>query len=519
MSQVKRAEDLLNKLTINPSCELTKDGANFVVQRFDPYHDLPKKPVGYIDSYNGHTVARCIKKTITINATSGEGAAPATTWNCHIWDTPILRPTQMTLRTGGNGNVFEYSKEANDSPDYGGLMIQRSNNDGPTWTYPQAGTSTNILGRLNLSDNDLKNVMRVTATGFEVIDETAELYKQGTLTAYRQNQQQTKPVYMKMIAESGTGVDSNNIFTVEGSAQILKFPPTSTANAMLIPDTKQWLVKEGAYVVADYHDNELPMTQPEYIMPAMVDDSGEQTIVLDNSIVRMPTPEDESQASNIGIPTDTPTLWHNIPCGKNRILPTNQSGVFLTGLNPQASITVNKIWYVECAPTGEDEELLSLCGQSPAYDAFALMLVSKLRRDCPIAVKLRENFLGEWFVNGIRSVVQTVAPWLSNANVVVKQVGQWLDSASTNNGYINPQSFVKGDVAKKVSQEKNPKPQMVVVNRQPPPAPRKKPPKRAAYKPVPELLANGRKVRYNDNAADRERQKRVRRAKARAGLL
>ena len=141
----------------------------------------------------------------------------------------------------------------------------------------------------------------------------------------------------------------------------------------------------------------------------------------------------------------------------NRFTPKNQSGVFLTGLNPQASITINKIWYVECAPTGEDEELLSLCSQSPEDDPVALKIIAALRRDSPVAVKLYENYMGEWFFSGIKDLINKTMPWLSNAQVVGNQVVKWIDTASTNDGYINPQSFVKGPVAPKVAKEKKAK--------------------------------------------------------------
>lgn len=481
LTRVKRAEMLLNKMTISQNCELTKEGANFVKQRFDPYHDLPMKPAGYPDSYNGSTVSRCVKKTITIGAQSAEGPVPTSTWNCHIFSTPILDPAIFTPITGGNGNVIGYGKDLNNSRSYGGIMMQRSDSDGPSWSYPQAETSTNVLGQLSLSRNDLKNVMRVTSIGFEVIDETAELYKQGTLTAYRQNQQQKDPFFCKMIATSG-GITTADHYVTDATAMLIKKPPVTTAAAMMIPNTKQWLVKEGAYCVIDFHDNDIPMTEPEYILPILIDDATEYVLPLNNAPTHVARPASYATGLGIGITTNTPTILHYTSPTLNRIYPINTTGVFLTGLNPQASITVNAIFYVECAPTGEDEELLSLCSQSPAYDPLAMELISKLRRDCPIAVKLRENYMGEWFFNGIKNVINTALPWLSNAQIVAKQVGNWIDTASTNDGYINPQSFVKGDVATKTMLEKNPKPKLAVVTtpagswvpKAPGPAPMKK---------------------------------------------
>jgi hypothetical protein len=470
-AKITRAEKMLNNLAASPMCELSKDGANYVKQRFDPYHDLPMKPVGYPDGYAGSTVARCIKKSVTVSATSGGGGAPESTWDLHIYDSPIEKPVLLTPDTGGENNLFLDSGITPNVATYGGLMAHRTDNG--IWGYPASPTS--LVGRLQLSDNDMKNVMRVVSSGFEVIDQTAELYKQGTLTAYRQNQQQSSPqTYIKIA--SGVDVSTTDQKVQVTSAQIFKFPPINVAAAMLIPNTKQWLVKEGAYVVTDYNSDEIPMTEPVYIEPVLVPDNQEvftdpgypletkfmpRTFQLNNQL---------TQTWSFGSSPVVNLLerWNRTEA--YRYTPKNQSGVILTGLNPQASITINKIWYVECAPTGEDEELLSLCSQSPEDDPVSLKIIAALRRDSPVAVKLFENYMGEWFFNGIKDLISKTMPWLSNAQVVGNQVVKWIDSASTNDGYINPQSFVKGAVAPKVASEKSGKTAIVI---KPPPRPKK----------------------------------------------
>lgn len=474
MSRVTRGEKLLSALAASDMCELSKAGSDYVKERFDPYHDLPMKPVGYPDSYNGSTVTRCIKKSVTISATSGGGDAPSTTWSCHIFDTPLEKPVTLKQNytsggagSQGNNNVFADDGNVSAFTQYGGIMAVRSDNQ--QWTYPSV--TADVVGRLNLSDNDLKNVMRVVSSGWEVIDETAELYKQGTLTAYRQNQQQNTPqVYTKVLFGLATGGGQNSVAITSG--QLLKFPPANVAAAMLSPNTKQWLVKEGAYVVTDYNSDEIPMTEPTYIEPVMMDDNVEVLYGSGASKVNtnfwMPQFDQNQLVNQNWTNATTPATSFFEKWGStkpNKFTPKNQSGVFLTGMNAQASITLNKIWYVECAPTGEDEELLSLCSQSPEYDPIAMKIVASLRRDSPIAVKLRENYLGKWFFDGISDFVKSALPWLSNAKTIGKQVVKWVDNANTNEGYINPQSFVKGDVAKKVAREK-PKKQAIVIKTQ-----------------------------------------------------
>lgn len=447
-TNVTKGEKLLYALANNSRCELTPDGANFIKQRFDPYHDTPMKPVGYPDSYNGFTVSRCIKKTMTFTQTSGGAATQTTPWDAHVFMTPVCRPMPLQLTNSRTGNQYKFNAAAAlPTHKYGGLMVVGNMASGTNFAYPTVNTPTNGLGLLSLTNDDLKGNMRVTSMGFEVIDGTAALYRQGILTAYRQNQQQKEPVFMEGWADSGNV--ANKIQSDMATCEWLKFPPVNTADAMAIPNTKQWKVEEGAYVTADFHSDECPMKGPVYTKPIFTQDGNAATI----SDVDGFWLEIETTVMEHTIPNLATTTFQSRCITPNRILPVNQSGVILTGLNPQATITVNCIWYVECAPTSDDQELLSLCSESPQEDYFAKMIISRLRRDSPVAVKLRENYTGEWFFDGIRSVVNTVTPWLSNALTVGKQVNKWIDHAGKNDGYINPQSFVRGDVATKVAKD------------------------------------------------------------------
>jgi len=509
-TNVTKGEMMLRALTKNPSCELTPEGASYIKQRFDPYHDTPMKPVGYPDSYNGHTVSRCIKKSVTFTATSADGAAPTTPWSFHIFNTPIAHPTPMlAVVNQADTNLFNWTIAQNPSKEYGGLMVLRS--DTGNFVYPSPSTSTNQLAQLSLSNEDLSNDMRVVAMGFELIDGTAELYRQGIITAYRQNEPQPQQFFVSGLSTESSGTTKT---MMKGTGRVVKFPPTNTAQAMLIPDTKQWRVAEGAYCVADFNSEDIPMIPPVPIFALMSPYTGDIGIGGDDTIFsHINWDGSETNSYTIATTVETTITERNVPT--QRYYNWNQTGIFGSDVNPLGSFTLNAIWYVECAPSGEDEELLSLCSQSPADDKFATMIVSKLRRDSPIAVKLRENYMGEWFVNGIRDAVKTVTPWLANAQTVGNQIVKWADYASTNDGYISPQSFVRGDVAKKVAKEKNPvsqKKRAIGPPRPPPPAP-----KGAAFRPTRVRKTNPapKTKREKDNGKEIRRRVAIQAAKGR----
>lgn len=471
-SNVSKADRLLNSLAKNRSCSLTPEGVNFVRQRFDPYHDLPIKPTGLPDSYDGATITRCLKRTITVSQTSGGGVATTTPWDLHVFNTPLL--TQNNFRRVKDSQAQFARVDFSEEPfRYGGLMIMSNNQSGDNFDYETFDTSdsTFLLGTLELKESDIQNNMRVIAQGFEVMDGTANLYQQGVLTCYRQNQPQETDFSATII--SHPLVDPTLQYYMNDQAFIIKTPPVNTGAALLIPGSKQWLVKEGSYTSIDYHTNPV-MTLPRLVRPCL------QSEERPNGASALSTQFTSAAFSGndafVPIPGTSPASF--LAVNKLQVVrphPVNQSGIFLSGLHPLATITINCIWYIESAPDGDDEELLTLASASPELDTFALMMVSELRRDSPVAVKLKENYLGEWFVNGVRDIVQGVMPWLNNAQVIGKQIVDWSDQASKNNGMLNPQSFVRGSVQAKVAKEQKVKKEANSrIPKPPPPAPMKR---------------------------------------------
>ncbi len=484
-NRVSKAERLLNRLQREPSCSLTPEGANYVKQRFDPYHDNPIKPGGYPDAYNGFTVSRCVKKSMTLSQTSGGLPATETPWDMHIFNTQCLDPDFFTLVTdASSGGASQFEANFNNStPKWGGVMIQGNNASGTQFNYLDPSSATeSILGQISLSENDLSDNMRVIAMGIEIIDGTAALYRQGILTAYRQNQPQQQQFTFQGFQTPNA---ANTIATYTGSGRLFKLPPTDTKSALLIPDSKQWKVEEGAYISVDFNSEDIPMIAPETVVACYQDDfEGSE---ISSTVTQFRALHKPNNYVDRSILTTTPTTWRSYGGATHRYLPVNTNGIFLTGLNPLATITVNVIYYLECAPDGDDEELLTLASESPALDVFAMMMVSELRRDAPVAVKLYENYMGEWFVDGVKSIISKVLPWMHNAGVVGRQINSWADEASANDGMLNPQSFVRGPVSEKVAKEKKIKKGVI------PPPPVNPAPKKIAFrpKPVTEIVSRG----------------------------
>ena len=501
MSRVTKGEKLLAELAKTPLCELTPEGAAFVRQRFDPFHDNPVKPVGYPDEYNGHTLPRIVKQSVSFNATSGGAAAPTTPWSFMIVATPILMSAKAK-KVVSKGQNWQFDFNSDLSEYYGGFMVVKSP-DGTNFPWPPAGE--NILGQLELSETDLDNMMRVTSAGFEFVDTTSELYRQGLLTTFRQN----VPTMEKWASRGSctANAPANIRLDINTDLVALQFPPNDVASAVLLPDSKQWLVQEGCYVSLDFNSDQLPMSFPEHLAYAMSSASSPKVFDFqDFDYERIVGVQGVADQGYFSIPTSPVTYVSGEAVRPTKRMPVNQTGIICSNVSPQFAGSLNAIWYCEQAPGLESADIVNLAYQSPSYDPFAMMLISKLRKDCPIAVKLRENYLGEWFFNGVKDIATAVAPWLSNAQAVGNQVVKWVDSANANNGYISPQTIIKGDVAKKHLKDKKQMilpalPAKTVQNgyvpvRRPPPGPA---PKKVAFQPRPPRKTRSRRAPKNTN--------------------
>jgi len=83
---------------------------------------------------------------------------------------------------------------------------------------------------------------RVVGGGFEVINTTAPIYQQGTVTAYRSPQ-----TFASTMIEST--VATTPVVGLGFPATMHLMAPSSPAAALLLPGSKQWPAARGSYSV------------------------------------------------------------------------------------------------------------------------------------------------------------------------------------------------------------------------------------------------------------------------------
>lgn len=366
------AEIMLNRA-------LTADGRDWLVLALDPFHDYPRQLAGYPDADNSSTVVSCFQYEFDLSKPPGVVG----NWDSHVFTMPLLRVETFDQCKAINGPHYQQVQTAAGAPtvSLGPLTIISA--DAGQRLFPEAGGAfnpTNLnVNAINCSTDAFPGRSRVIGWAFELVNTTAEMYKQGALTAYRMPQA-VVPDWYNQLNLAGTQ-------TTQQPACTVLAPPSTADFAMKLGGTSlQWAAAEGAYVVGSQFTVNNPLNSP----------AGLQTVVVQTT---EETFGQYSLMSPWAVPA--PVALNNDSYGfsalSQKLVPFNTSGVFLTGLSPQTTFRVKMKMYVEKAPSYVDTALSVLATPSAPYDSKALALYSASLSQLPVAVKVGENSVGDWF--------------------------------------------------------------------------------------------------------------------------
>lgn len=440
----------VRKTTLNTLVEektLSPEGKNWFIEAVDPFHDDKITLSGFPDMNVSSSVVQCIKQTATLTAeTSAVGTG---NWDAHIvmWPFPVQN---------GASNLPQLY---NTSDDYNRMsVLQKAVGTGITpyhmgglttfcvasgqQTYGSSALSSSIQQNVSVGiDSEfLEGSVRIIGMGFEVVNTTADIYKQGQVIVYRQpmptpdtqftagftsatalKQSCTDCVKDTSCKSCGSSKDDENSSIEKrvgalpadlGYATTYAFqsPPTLPADALLLEGSAQWGAREGVYCVSTQNTMENPAkTLAPVVLASFADDwlstgGAGQVICTPLSVV-----------------SGTTSLLAPIRC--QYISPFNLSGAYFTGLSTQTSLTITATWYVERFPTARERNLAVLASPSPAYDDAAYELYARSIKFLPVGVMQGENPLGEWFGNVLDAVRDYAVPIGKAVGLAVPGVG------------------------------------------------------------------------------------------------
>lgn len=427
------------------SRQITPEACDWVKLAVDPFHDLQLDNLkGYPDLSTEPTVVVKVRQAIEISAPTT--LAPGTNWDCHI----VLSPIDWAKPNGtGVGGVDGYNRIARSSPQgstvppeigagvyslgageglqetarLDGLLINSvpaGSGLGPesdkTFTPQHCPTvdaggyhlqNINLDKYLDYDETDL-GVYRLVYSGFEVVNTTAQISKQGACTVYEYGQS-----YEMATCRSGD-------FSEERSYPVNYFrsPPNTIAEAKIMPGAHTWAAQEGAYCVSKFQ-TENPFqaaTQRNYI-------------INQNNATAGPTSGygqgtgGFTQGSFASFGIDNSNYEHTPASHFSRM---NTTGAYFTGLSPETTLFVTWRVGIERLPAANKPTFLALASPSAAFDPAAIVLYNLICQHLPPGVPQGYNDAGKWFqmiANVARRVIPKAFPLVGAAQAILTSLG------------------------------------------------------------------------------------------------
>lgn len=367
---------ITNYLGISP------EGRDFLIANLDPMHDTQLTHLsGWPDVEGAPSVVRCIKQTMTL---AKPPSLASGNWDCHVVCWPFLHE-----HSGAVSNMTENEWSA-------GSLIGRRFGGVQAWASP-AGVGIDLLSTnplpsftqvatISLDPVFDKGVGRLVGGGVEVTNTTAELFKQGLCTVYRQPQPKED---ISSVLYSGTALLAAQHF----QTQNFRRPPFSLETATLYSGTRQWPASDGAYVVYPFIGSTNDPKMPAFKMPLVLPD------------VASSEPSDPGVSVNAWLRDGEASSSSLIRLRPFKSEPVHMPGIWFTGLSPETTLNVTVNFYYETFPAQDEKELLVLAAPSPRYDPKALELLNFALSTLPVGVPAYMNPGGEWFWE----VVETLA--------------------------------------------------------------------------------------------------------------
>jgi len=416
---VAQAQRSLEKVLERQGC--TKEGIDWMMEAVDPFHDAQVSAnKGFPDGTGLASVLLRVKNDIQISAPANL-LGPTYCVQIALW------PWLTNYLIGKGDMVYGYNDTSTN--------VTRDNS--VQYINPTITVDTSVVG-YNLPMltcwsgeegfdplRDLQNSyvtqglapnpmftqgnQRVVSVAFEVRSVGPDLYKSGTLYIWRQpTPSALNATHGNIIgATYSTGASSTSS---QASVLIIPKPPTTSQEVVQIPTTVTLEARQGAYVVGRFNSIDPPVFDSTGISPVMLTNGLPTTTAtglgLGSIISKCLSP-------HVGTMTIKP---NNAGAGFTQpfvqtVAMTNfdMSGVFITGLNPQDTLTVSLIVIIERFPDVDDKLLNVIGTSSPCYDPKAIQIYSDVMCTLPVGCEVRENGLGGWFKE-IASVAMDFAP-------------------------------------------------------------------------------------------------------------
>jgi hypothetical protein len=419
---------------------LSKDGRDWLTTAIDPFHDYEVALRGIPDHDTEPTAIQVIHKKVTIEKPSSLGAGEK--WDCHICTMPYM-----------NTWIAEYSspspvtnKMQQGSPGVNGTVgtVTVSKQKSGVMTFPNTDDDLtldpnfieNIVGYSPSDTTNAASMKKIIAGGFEVHNDTADLYKNGNVAVYEAAQSHTDSLII--YRQSAT-------FSYPSFYSIARMPPGNVSRVSQHPATRNWEAAKGCYVPFRLDLATGTEFKPaDYKLRALADSD---TANFDQMANRM-LYED---GTPVQFSKDTVDMDISFPNQGNRDAAISTTGAYFSGLSEETVLTLDMRFVVEVAPTAANLSMLSMTSPTAMYDPKALQLYCNTIASLPVGVPVSMNAKGDFWRMALKAattVARIAAP------VVTLSGRPALGAAITTGGDIL-QSLEKPGSKKKTPADKN----------------------------------------------------------------
>lgn len=450
---------------------ITPEACDWVKFALDPFHDQQLDNLkGYPDVSTEPSVVVKIKQAITVSTPFDQSGPNANKlWDCHVVLSPIdyarcykndygdpgstIRPAAVYPQGAAQGPAGDplpagyvladrvTNAEAALCGRIDGLLVNSVPNNSAsdanlTFTpghcpaAPDTTAGYQIQG-LHLDDymdydsTDL-GVYRIVYSGFEVVNTTAQIAKQGAVTVYEYGNSFEQ-------ASSNTNApvkDTTPPYLGWHEAQPTTFfrsPPNTLAEAKIMPGAHSWAAQDGCYNTAKFQ-TENPfqsMTQRNFVV------CQNQTSALSDGGFS----GDGVNANTAGSFISSRALAHTdaVASGTTHAVPSshysrmNTTGAYFTGLSPQTTLFVTWRVGIERLPAANKPMFLALAQPSATFDPQAMVLYSLVASALPPGCPQGFNDAGRWFrtISDIaKSAIPKVYPLVRMAGTIATSMGR-----------------------------------------------------------------------------------------------
>jgi len=454
--EVQRMRDIVrSKEPMDELCKnrlITPEACDWVKYALDPFHDMQLENLrGYPDVATEPSVVVKIRQAITIAKPPGLPAGA--NWDCHVALSPIdFSPCDESAVT--TAKVHPFGNPARPTTDdvagmiktfstrtgrMDGLLINSvpsTGADGASMTFtplhcPTSGAGgyelqhDNLDDYLDFQDTDL-GVYRLVYSGFEVVNTTAQIYKQGAVTVYEYGNSYETGASLPRDATNGGRWDQ----PISQPTTYFRCPPNTLAEAKIMPGAHSWAAQDGCYNTAKFQsDNKFQgMTRRPWAIcqnnPTAPTDSGYfngeyGSFTSDNSL-------GFNNTSTSGATTPgqaNPAIFG----GPMHFSMMNTTGAYFTGLSEQTTLFVTWRVGIERLPAANKPAFLALAQPSATFDPNALVLYNMVANVLPPGCPQGYNDMGKWFrwvSTAVQKSIPTVYPIVRAASMMAATLGR-----------------------------------------------------------------------------------------------